>query len=141
MQSRWARSLTAVAVATMAGALSAHHGRATFDTDVTITMKGVVTAIKWSNPHVEIELRAHDEAGTPLTWIIEAAPPHQLSRLGVSAAFVSVGDEIEVTGHPARASGRIAAWANAVRHADGTLTRLPEQLDFRQVTPNSRGTP
>ena len=136
MLNRLARSLTVVAVAMMAGQLSAHHGRATFDADVTVTMKGVVTAIKWSNPHVEIELRGRDATGTPVAWVIEAAPPGQLSRLGVSAAFVSVGDEIEVTGHPARVSGRIAAWANAVRHADGTLTRLPEQVDFRAVAIN-----
>lgn len=125
----------------MAGQLSAHHARVTFDSDRTITVKGVVTAIKWSNPHVELELRGRDEAGTPVAWVIEASPPYQLSRLGLSASFVSIGDEVEVTGHPARASGRISAWANSVRHADGTLTRLPEQLDFRQVTPNSRGTP
>ena len=141
MLNRLARSLTAVAVAMMAGPLSAHHGRATFDADRTITVKGVVTAIKWSNPHVELELRGRDEAGTLVAWVIEASAPNQLSRLGVSAAFVSVGDEVEVMGHPARASGRISAWANSVLHTDGTLTRLPEQVDFRQVTLNSRGTP
>ena len=141
MLNRLARSLTAVAVAMMAGPLNAHHGRATFDADKAITMKGVVTAIKWSNPHVELELRGRDEVGTPVVWVIEASPPGQLSRLGVSAAFVSVGDEVVVTGHPARESGRISAWANSVLHADGTLTRLPEQVDFRPGTLNSRGTP
>ena len=136
MLNRLARSLTAVVVAMMAGPLSAHHGRATFDSERTITVKGVVAAIKWSNPHVELEVRGRDEAGTPVTWVIEASPPNQLSRLGVAAAFVSVGDEVEVTGHPARESGRISAWANSALHADRTLTRLPEQVDFRQMTSN-----
>ena len=136
MLNRLARCLIAVAVAMMAGQLSAHHGRATFDSDRTITVKGVVTAIKWSNPHVELEVRGRDEAGTPVAWVIEASPPGQLSRLGVSADFVSVGGDVEITGHPARESGRISAWANAVLHADATLTRMPERVDFRKVTSN-----
>jgi hypothetical protein len=131
--------LVAVAVAMMAGQLSAHHGRATFDSDRTITVKGVVTAIKWANPHVEIELRGLNEAGSPVAWVIESSPPNDLRRIGLSD-FVSVGDEVEITAHPAREMGRISAWAISVLHANGTLTRLPEQVDFRPGTLNSRGT-
>lgn len=128
------RRTVSIGIAIFAGSVSAHHGPSFFDQDRTSVMTGVVTSIKWSNPHVEIVLEGQDEDGAPVIWIVEASPPHQLVRVGVPSDFISIGDNIEITGHPAIEAGRIAAWAISVLHADESLTRLPEQANFQRVS-------
>ena len=44
--------------------LFAHHGTASFDTDKTLKVKGVVTAYVWSNPHVLVKMEFKAESGS-----------------------------------------------------------------------------
>ncbi len=57
------RFLLALAVAAMfAPPLAAHHGRGrTFDMKNRVTLKGVVSQVKWQNPHVLIFIDVKDD--------------------------------------------------------------------------------
>ncbi len=63
----------------LGGVVSAHHGRAGYNTkDSGITVKGVVTEYRWLNPHVFILWNVKDDKGIPVTWTGEVASPSSM---------------------------------------------------------------
>ena len=62
--------------------LVAHHSfSAEFDNSKPITVRGWVTKIDWTNPHVWIYLNVKDEkTGSTANWGFEMGPPHLLAR-------------------------------------------------------------
>ena len=70
---RWA-SLTA-----SAASVAAHHAfAAEFDANKPVTIRGNVTRIAWTNPHVWIYLNVKDEQGNLVNWGFEMGAPHQV---------------------------------------------------------------
>ena len=85
------------------GVLSAHHGRAGYDTaENGKVVKGVVTEYRWLNPHVFILWNAKDESGNTVTWTGEFSSPSSMLSEGMSKASFHPGDEIAVTVIPAK---------------------------------------
>ena len=68
----------------------AHHSVALYDTDHLVTVKGVVTRIEWTSPHVFVFFKS-DEA-KDAEWSMELDPPVLLRRYGWSKNTVKVGD-------------------------------------------------
>src|SRR4051794_7955711 len=95
------RVLAACLVAALSAPALAHHSIALYDTDNLATVKGVVTKIEWTSPHVFVYFAA-DENGESVQWSMELDPPVLLRRYGWSKETVSVGDTIVCTGAPAR---------------------------------------
>ena len=64
--------------------LVAHHSfSAEFDNSKPITVKGWVTKVDWTNPHVWIYLNVKDEkTGAMTNWGFEMGPPHLLQNSG-----------------------------------------------------------
>jgi len=100
----------AVAFAVMAvfsllgGVVSAHHSRAGYDTDDKITtLKGIVTEVKWRNPHVFIIWGVKDDKGNVVQWVGEFSSPSTMISEGLSKDTFKPGDEIAVTVIPAKA--------------------------------------
>lgn len=85
--------------------LNAHHSvRGTFDTDTVVEKAGVVTEVRWRNPHVRFTVAVADEDGE--LWEIETTSLSTLRRRKLNAGFLSPGDEVRVAGSPAISGDR-----------------------------------
>jgi hypothetical protein len=87
-----------------AAPLAAHHSfAAEFDASKPKTLKGWVTKIDWTNPHVWIYMNVKDEAtGQMANWGFEMGPPHLLQGQGWTSKSLKIGDEIVVEGSLAK---------------------------------------
>ena len=64
-------------------ALVAHHSIAgEFDPSKTVTLKGQVTKIEWTNPHARIYIDVAQPNGTVVNWNVELAAVSALARNG-----------------------------------------------------------
>jgi hypothetical protein len=98
---------------------SAHHSfAAEFDGSKPITLKGVVTQIDWTNPHVWFYINVKDEDGRAVRWAWEMGAPHQLQQRGWLRDSMKVGDVVTCVGSLAR-DGSKRANARTVTTADG----------------------
>ena len=84
--------------------LMAHHSfSAEFDAAKPITLKGWVTKIDWTNPHVWIYMNVKDETtGSMTNWGFEMGPPHLLQGQGWTRSSLKIGDEVTVEGSMAK---------------------------------------
>jgi hypothetical protein len=77
----------------------AHHSvAANFDPRQTVEVEGVVTAIAWRNPHIELALAASDGSD----WELSTHSVSIMRRLGATEPFVAIGDTVRASGWPAR---------------------------------------
>ena len=83
-------------VIAMAAPVFAHHGNAAYE-DKEVTVKGVVTEWKWTNPHSFLKFDAKEENGEMVHWIGEWNAPSTLVNFGITAKSFKVGDEVTVT--------------------------------------------
>jgi hypothetical protein len=104
-----AAAASTLAASLLLGSYSAfaHHARASFDVDHSITLKGTVANFKWTNPHAFIYLDVKDEKGSVDSWRIEANSPNMLSRIGWTKELMKSGDQVSVTGSPAKDGEKI----------------------------------
>ena len=105
MRSR-ALTLLAFGVGLMVTALpvAAHHSfAAEFDAAQPITIRGKVTKISWTNPHVWVYLNVPDEkTGKVENWGFEMGAPQQVRARGWDRDTLKTGDELIVEGSRAR---------------------------------------
>ena len=80
----------------------AHHSSSSFDTEHPIVLKGTVTNLEWTNPHVFIYLDVKDDTGATLAWRVEGNSPNMLTRAGWRKEMIKVGDQVTVNGAPAK---------------------------------------
>ena len=80
----------------------AHHGAASFDTAVEITLRGTVTEWTWFNPHCFLRFDVKGEDGTVKAWAVEAGNPTDMTRRGWSRNSFKPGDEVTVTLQPVK---------------------------------------
>lgn len=86
-----------------AAPLMAHHSfAAEYDGKQPIALKGTVTKVEWTNPHVYIHIAVKDDAGATVEWALEGHPPNTLRRTGWTRDAVKVDDMIAVTGWRSR---------------------------------------
>ena len=119
MKYSWTNILAAcLALLTLASVTRAHHGTANYDTNRTITVKGIVTAFNFENPHVLIFWEAKDDSGATQQWQGELTSPNRLTRVGWSKNSVKPGDTISISGYPTK-SGSNQIWIQKVVMGDG----------------------
>jgi hypothetical protein len=89
----------AVLLSAVAVTAQAHHSFAMFDMSKTVSFKGKVKELQWTNPHVWIELTV-DEKDGPATYAFEGAAIAVLKRVGWTKDSIKAGDVVTVVGHP-----------------------------------------
>src|SRR2546425_7989256 len=76
---------------------------AEFDAAQPITIRGKVTKISWTNPHVWVYLNVADEkTGKVENWGFEMGAPQQVRARGWDRDTLKTGDELFVEGSRAR---------------------------------------
>jgi len=81
----------------------AHHSfAAEFDANKVVTMKGFVTKVEWTNPHVWFYINVKNEDGSLTNWGFEMGPPHGLQSRGWTRTTMKLGDEVVVNGSLAK---------------------------------------
>ena len=82
-------------------ALAHHSFAAEYDANKVIELKGVVTKIEWTNPHVRFYMNVRDEKGVS-SWDLELQSANTLTRDGWDRDSLKVGDQITVSAWLAR---------------------------------------
>ena len=90
----------AIAALLMASSAFAHHSFAMFDQSRTLTLEGTVEELRWTNPHVFIELLVKNENGEDEQWSIEMTSPEHLARAGWRPGTLKPGDKVTLNIHP-----------------------------------------
>lgn len=84
------------------GPVFAHHGTAGYDMVKVLTLRGTVTKVDWTNPHIVIYMDAKDPAGKMQHWSFELSAPLLMQRFGWTKDSVKVGDQLVAETHPAK---------------------------------------
>ena len=114
--------------------LRAHHSfAAEYDSKKPVTLKGTVTKVDWTNPHVYFYIDVTDDSGKITNWGFEMGPPNGLQRAGWTRNTMKVGDVVVVEGTLAK-DGSNQANARSVVMAN-TGKKLGAASSETQETP------
>ena len=104
-----------------AGSAQAHHSFAVyFDSTKDVTITGMVTAFRFTNPHGTIVLEVTDPQGRVSEWRAETNAPVVLQRRGWSRDTIKPGQVVTIEGWPSRDGKPYMRMRRAV-DADGRL--------------------
>ena len=97
----------------------AHHSFSMFDATQTITMKGAVKALDWTNPHCLLQVMVEDKVtGKPMVWALEMSSPARQTAMGMTRNSLKPGDAVTVIYHPMKDGTRGGQFVQAIL-ADG----------------------
>ena len=98
-----------VAGVAVAAPVAAHHSHAMFDGSKEVEITGVLTSIRYANPHVYLQVRATHRDGTPLepnqTWAVEMSTIQNMRQRGLTPDTMKVGGTISVKVNPLFSGG------------------------------------
>jgi len=81
----------------------AHHAfAAEFDDKRPVTLKGAVTKVDWTNPHIFIFLDVKGSDGKVVNWAVEGGAPNALFRRGFNKNSLPLGTEVVMEGYHAK---------------------------------------
>lgn len=92
----------AVALLMVSASAFAHHGMTTYDLERRITVKGTVTRFDFANPHVLLYFDVKGANGSVVPWVGETGSPNMMRRGGWNRNTLNPGDQITVSGQPAK---------------------------------------
>ena len=131
MKSRVLHAVGAVLIAAVP--IATHHSfSAEYDATAMVTLRGVVSRVEWSNPHIHIYIDVKDDSGKVITWNMEGGIPSALKRSGITLDIVHVGDTIAITGFRARDNSTRASRCE-VTTADGKKYNFGGAGEFRPI--------
>ncbi|MEO8464546.1 MAG: DUF6152 family protein [Gammaproteobacteria bacterium] len=100
MNTLLSRASVVIALLVATGAALAHHSFAMFDQTKTLALKGAVKELRWTNPHVFIQVLVKNDQGAESEWSIEMTSPEHLSRTGWRPGTLKPGDQVTLNIHP-----------------------------------------
>ncbi len=81
----------------------AHHSiAATYDGKKEVKLTGKIVEFDFRNPHAFVHIEAPDSNGVMQRWAVEWGGASSLGGQGVTRTTLKAGDEVVVTGNPAR---------------------------------------
>ena len=80
-------------------AVLAHHGWGSYDASKLVTVEGPIAVSTYTNPHVQITVKAADK-----TWTVTLAPISRMQSRGAPAEFVAVGKTVKAEGYASKAA-------------------------------------
>jgi len=84
----------------------AHHAfAAEFDADKALDLKGVVSRVRWVNPHSWLYFDVKNADGTTTTWGVEFGTPNSLAGKGLTKEDVKPGTDVHIKGYRAKNGG------------------------------------
>jgi hypothetical protein len=72
-----------------------------------IEAEGVITRVAWVNPHVRFTMRGAGADGVERDWEIETNSVSTISRFGLTAELVAVGNRVKVAGNGGRTADNV----------------------------------
>lgn len=115
----------------LAAAASAHHGSASYDVTREITVTGVVTEWRWTNPHVWIYLSVGGRGRTE-EWNGEGPPLNWAQQRGWSSATLHKGEPVSLVMYPSKTDPRGGLVKRIEREGGEVLVVSRPWLDGRQ---------
>jgi Family of unknown function (DUF6152) len=101
----------------------AHHSiAATYDGTKEVKLVGKIVEFDFRNPHAFVHIEAPDAKGVVQRWAVEWGGAGSLGGQGVTRSTLKAGDEVVITGNPARglANGVLRVKMNTLfRQKDG----------------------
>jgi hypothetical protein len=98
----------------------AHHSiGATYDGSKEVKLVGKIVEFNYRNPHAFVHVEAPDAKGKMQRWAVEWGGAGALGQQGVTRTTLKAGDEVTITGNPARSS-------------DGEVLRVKMNTLFRK---------
>ncbi|MGZ3275630.1 MAG: DUF6152 family protein [Caulobacteraceae bacterium] len=97
---------------------AAHHGWSGQDNAHVTTLEGPIQAVRYRDPHAEIDLMDHGQM-----WTITLAPTERMDSRGVTQAALKVGQSVKINGHRNLDMKRFEVKANDIT-IDGKTTNL-----------------
>ena len=77
----------------------AHHSTAEYDSDPTqVTIEGVITSIRWANPHIEFVITETKDAGETQEWVLGEPSAIAMKNHNISPSLFTVGSKVRVYG-------------------------------------------
>ena len=123
---RYLTLLIALAVAPVA----AHHSHAMFDGSTETELTGVLTAVRFVNPHVYLRIDATHRDGKPLAgkqaWAIEMSTIQNMTQRGLTPDLLKVGSPMSVKVNPLFSGGLSGNYTNLVM-LDGVKNTSTDQ--------------
>jgi hypothetical protein len=117
---------TLIALVILSVPVLAHHGTAAFDTTKMVKVKGTVTNLQFTNPHVLLFFDCKNEKGDTEQWQGELTAPNKLIRAGWDKHTLKPGDSVTVGGYAA-ISGAHTIWIRELIGPSGEALPLFEE--------------
>jgi hypothetical protein len=114
----WALGLGAV-LFLQASAWAHHSLIGEFDVTLELEVRGAITKVEWTNPHIWIYLDVAAADGSVEKWECEMGSPNQLVRQGWKKEDLPLGTVIRAQANPAREGERICS-TRRITLDDGT---------------------
>src|SRR5262249_13296870 len=133
--------LLALGASLAAVMLQAHHEfAAEFDDKKPVTLRGTISKVEWTDPHVFVYVDVKDANGLA-TWAVEFASRSELRKAGWTRESFKVGDQVTVEGSAAR-DGSNTAGGKSVQLAGGKkLMEPPANAQTPHTTGAAKPTP
>jgi Family of unknown function (DUF6152) len=123
-----------LALVLIASGAHAHHSAAPhFDMDTAMDVEGVITELKFVNPHAYFYFDVTDDTGATVNWRCEMPAATSLRRLGWTPETLKPGQTVTVNGSPARREDHVC-YLNFLTLEDGTrITRTGAPAGANEV--------
>jgi hypothetical protein len=126
------RIITAVVLLSIASVAIAHHSfQATFQSDKSVSVDGVVKDFRFRNPHVIIYLDVSNDDGTVTSWMAEGSSATGWRRAGWKNDSLKPGDRLRVSGN-ATNDGSPMVWIRDFAMLDATGENVIAELSTNE---------